>query len=82
MDVKVYTTEYCGYCVAAKRLLDQLSIPYQEIRVDKEPETRERLSRENNGYRTVPMIFIDGKFVGGFTELSTLHRNNQLKKPN
>ncbi|MGE0172785.1 MAG: glutaredoxin domain-containing protein [Oligoflexales bacterium] len=82
MEVKLYTTDYCSYCVAAKRLLDQLSIPFQEVRLDNDPETRERLSRENNGYRTVPMIFIDDKFIGGYTELAALHRNNQLKKPN
>lgn len=77
-DVKVYTTTYCGYCGAAKRLLEQVGLPFEEIGLDDKPELRKKLSEENGHYRTVPMIFIDGKFIGGFTDLQTLHRQGKL----
>jgi glutaredoxin 3 len=77
-EVKIYTTEVCPYCVQAKRLLTQLKVPYEEISLEDKPELRRKLSKENNGYRTVPMIFIDGKFIGGYTELAALHKQGKL----
>jgi glutaredoxin 3 len=77
-EVKIYTTTVCPYCVQAKRLLTQLKMPYEEINLEDKPELRQKISEENNGYRTVPMIFIDGKFIGGYTELAALHKQGKL----
>lgn len=77
-EVKLYTTQVCPFCVQAKRLLTQLKLPYEEISLDEQPELRHKLSEENNGYRTVPMIFVDGKFVGGYTDLLALHKAGKL----
>jgi len=77
-EVKIYTTEVCPYCVQAKRLLTQLKVHYEEISLEDKPDLRRKLSEENNGYRTVPMIFIDGKFIGGYTELAALHKQGKL----
>ncbi len=77
-EVKIYTTNVCPYCVQAKRLLTQLKVPYEEINLENQPALRQKLSEENNGYRTVPMIFIDGTFIGGYTELAALHKQGKL----
>lgn len=77
-EIKVYTTRVCPYCVSAKRLLSQLGLKYEEIGLDDKPDLRQKVSEENGNYRTVPMIFIDGKFIGGFTELQALHKKGQL----
>jgi glutaredoxin 3 len=76
--VRVYTTKICSYCHAAKRLLTQRNIPFEEIGLDDKPELRQKLSEENNGYRTVPMIFVGSTFVGGFNELNQLDRSGKL----
>ncbi len=76
--VIVYSTAYCGFCVQAKRLLSQLGIPYDDVMLDNDPALRQKLSQENSGYRTVPMIFVEGKFIGGYNELSQLHRQGRL----
>lgn len=76
--IKVYTTNYCSFCVAAKQLLTKLNLPFEEISLDGEDELRMRLSQENGGWRTVPMIFLGDEFVGGYQELSTLHRKGEL----
>ena len=77
-EVKVYTGSNCGYCNAAKKLLQTAGISYEEIGLDDKPDLRTRLSEENGHYRTVPMIFVDGKFIGGFTDLQTLHKQGKL----
>lgn len=76
--VKVYTTKICTYCNAAKRLLTQREIPFEEIELDDKPDLRQTLSEQNNGYRTVPMIFIGSLFIGGFNELNQLDKSGKL----
>lgn len=77
-DVIIYTTAYCGYCVRAKRLCDQLGIPYEERRLDDDWELRDKLSEEHN-WRTVPMIFIRDRFIGGFDDFQELHQSGRLQ---
>ena len=77
-DIKIYSTDYCSYCMQAKSMLDRLDIPFEEIDLTDNPELRMKLSQENNGYRTVPMIFIDGEFIGGYNELRQLHQTGKL----
>ncbi len=67
-NIKIYTTSYCPFCVAAKDLLKSKGMEFEEIDVENDPDLREKLSQEHD-YRTVPMIFIDGEFIGGFSEL-------------
>ena len=77
-DVKIYTTNYCGYCHAAKALLSQRGVAFQEIDCTSDPPTRMWLI-EQTGQRTVPQIFIGGVPVGGFSELSALDRAGKLR---
>jgi glutaredoxin 3 len=78
MDVRIYTTNYCGYCHAAKALLGQRGVPFEEIDCSSDPATRKWLI-EQTGQRTVPQIFIGGVPVGGFSELSALDRAGKLR---
>lgn len=78
LKIKVYSTSYCSFCDAAKRLLKKLALAFEDVNLDGQDELREKLSQENRGYRTVPMIFIDDKFIGGFTELKSLADQGKL----
>jgi glutaredoxin 3 len=78
-EVKIYTTSYCPYCDSAKRLFSQLNIKYSEISLEGNDELRDRLSRDNGGWRTVPMIFVGDQFVGGYTDVAQLHRDGKLQ---
>ncbi len=78
-EITVYVTTNCPYCVAAKRLLNSRGYPFKEIDLTDNTALREKLSKEQNGYRTVPMIFIGTTFVGGFDGLSKLDREGRLK---
>ena len=77
--VKVYSTRICGYCVAAKRLLDKKGIAYEEIDVTTDHEKRNWLVSAT-GQRTVPQIFIDDDSIGGFEELSALNDSGELDR--
>ena len=76
--VKVYTSDYCGYCRMAKRLLDAKAVPYEEINVSHDDEARMWLVGASGGRRTVPVIFVGDTCVGGYDELSALERAGQL----
>jgi glutaredoxin 3 len=78
VDVKIYTTTYCGYCHAAKSLLGQRGVPFVEIDCTNDPDTRKWLI-DQTGQRTVPQIFIGDVPVGGFNELSRLDRGGKLQ---
>jgi glutaredoxin 3 len=77
VDVVVYTSVPCPYCVQAKRLLDRKGVPYREIDVSGDAEKRAEMMRAS-GRRTVPQIFIAEQSVGGFEELYELEQSGQL----
>jgi glutaredoxin 3 len=73
----MYTTRWCGYCVRAKTLLDGKGLEYEEILMDDNPSFRQTLHDLTGGW-TVPQILIDGKVIGGYTELWRLDRDGAL----
>lgn len=75
--VKIYVTAYCGYCHAALRLLDQKGVKYERVDVDGDQATRAWL-RAQTGQSTVPQVFIDGRPVGGYTDIAALDRRGEL----
>ncbi len=76
--VKVFSTGICPICEKTKALLTKWGIPYDEVRVDTDMTTRREFTKITNGARTVPQIAIDDKWIGGFTELTELHMDNEL----
>jgi glutaredoxin 3 len=76
-EVRIYTTNYCGYCRAAKSLLTERGVSFEEIDCSDDANTRRWLI-EQTGQRTVPQIFIAGVPVGGFSELSALDQAGKL----
>ena len=76
--LKVYSTDICPMCDKTKSLLTKWGIPYDEVRVDQEQTALREFSQVTNGARTVPQITIDGKWIGGFTELTELRMEDKL----
>jgi glutaredoxin 3 len=77
-QVEIYTTQLCGFCFAAKRLLTKKGVSFTEIDVGGDPARRsEMVARAGGGY-TVPQIFIGGQHVGGCDELYALERAGKL----
>jgi len=76
--VTVYSTAHCGFCSMAKTRLDQWDIPFEEIRMDNDAAMMKQFAEVTNGARTVPQIIIDGKPIGGYSELTELHMDGEL----
>lgn len=78
--VEIYTTPLCGFCHAAKRLLDKKGVAYNEIDVAADPGRRPEMVERSGGRRTVPQIFIGDTHVGGCDDLFELESDGELDK--
>ena len=77
--IELYTTAWCGYCDRAKALLDARGLSYEEVRVDHDPAFRAKLL-DLTGRWTLPQILVDGRPIGGFSELCELDRRGLLSE--
>ena len=75
--VVMYSKSFCPFCVRAKNLLTQKGVAFEEINLDGKPDELDALKRKT-GQMTVPMVFINDKLIGGFSELSALESKDEL----
>lgn len=71
-EIVIYTKDWCGYCRAAKQLLSKLGYAYSEVDVTYDRERFDEMVRLADGRQTVPQIFVNGRGIGGFTDLYRL----------
>ena len=76
--VEIYTTPWCPYCLAAKRLLQKKGVPYEETDVSADAGLRQAMMQRAGGRHTVPQIFIGGVHVGGSDDLHALEARGKL----
>ncbi len=70
--ILMYSTAVCPFCINAERLLTSKGVnEINKIRVDLQPEQRLEMMQKT-GRRTVPQIYIDDQYIGGFEELRAL----------
>ena len=77
--ILIYSSNICPYCIAAKRLLENLNLKYQEKVIDNQPSLRNEMYSISNGRNTVPQIFIGDKHIGGYDEVRALEKENKLQ---
>ena len=71
MKAEIYTKDGCYYCDLAKNLFGMHKIKYTEKNIGQE-HYRDELKEAKPSAKTVPQIWIDGKYVGGYDELNSL----------
>lgn len=77
-QVKIYSSDYCPYCMRAKALLQARGVTdYEEIVVDGRPDVRAVMT-EITGRTSVPQIFIGDRHVGGCDDLHALDARGAL----
>jgi glutaredoxin 3 len=76
--VEIYTRPGCGYCSAAKALLQRKHVEFTEFDAGQNPAFRQEMLARANGGTTFPQIFIDGFHVGGCDELYALEGAGKL----
>jgi len=76
--IAIYTTPYCPFCTAAKRLLREKGATFTEIDVSDDEVQRNTMLQRSGGRMTVPQIFIGATHVGGCDDLYALDRAGGL----
>jgi len=79
MEVTIYTTRFCPYCINARALLESKGVEYQEIAIDGNPVLRQEMTQRAGSY-TVPQIWIGEEHIGGCDDLYALERNDSLDR--
>jgi glutaredoxin 3 len=75
--VIIYSKDPCPYCVNAKRLLSNKGVSYEEIDLTDKPEEMQKM-KNHFGWKTVPIIVINGKLIGGYTDMKALEEEGKL----
>lgn len=78
--VEIYTSPLCGFCHAAKRLLNQKGVAFSEVDVLANPDRKPEMIKRAGGGRTVPQIFVGEAHIGGCDDLYELERNGTLDR--
>lgn len=76
--VEIYTGMLCGFCSAAKRLLKEKGVDFEETDVSFDSAKKQEMLKRANGSHTVPQIFIDGEHIGGCDDLYALDSSGKL----
>ncbi|MBA2771064.1 MAG: glutaredoxin 3 [Pseudomonadota bacterium] len=76
--VEIYSKTFCSYCVRARRLLESKQIKFAEYVIDMDAGKRQEMIQRANGRTTVPQIFIDGRHIGGCSDLMALESDGKL----
>ncbi len=78
VDIVIYSSEVCPYCVRAKDLLKRKGQSWVEINISQQPERRAEMVEKSGGRQTVPQIFIGAHHVGGCDDLYALDKAGGL----
>jgi glutaredoxin 3 len=78
MIIEIYTTNFCGYCILAKKLLNRINVPFSETNVTLKPKKRIEMVERSGGSHSVPQIFISDIDIGGYQELYQLEKIGRL----
>ncbi len=78
MKIKIYTKDYCSFCQQAKLFFKSKNLPYEEIDLTNKFDEIAALNQQT-GFRTLPQIFINGEFIGGYTDMIEKVRQGKVK---
>lgn len=78
VEVTIYTRAMCGYCTAAKRLLERKGVTYTEHDASFSPQLRQEMISKAKGRSTFPQIFVGEVHVGGCDDLHALEAQGRL----
>jgi glutaredoxin 3 len=80
VNVDIYTTPYCPFCIRAKKLLANKKVEFNEIDLSENPDKFEEMLSKSNGARTVPQIFVNGEHIGDCDHIHDLDQKGELDK--
>ncbi|MFT5894434.1 MAG: glutaredoxin 3 [bacterium] len=75
--IVMYESNWCGFCRAARRLLDSKGWSYESRNVDGNAPLRAEM-QEKTGRTSVPQIFFGDQHIGGFDDIAVLEQDGEL----
>lgn len=75
-EVTIYGTKHCTYCDMAKKVCENNSLPFVYVDIEETPEVVTDLLDTIGPFRTVPQIFVDNEYVGGFDNFKKVVNGN------
>ncbi|XP_033751079.1 glutaredoxin-like [Pecten maximus] len=82
-NVVVYSKTTCPFCKKAKAALDSEGIRYEAVEIDQKNYDMQSIQDDLGkltGARSVPRVFVNGKFIGGGDDTVAKAKNGVLKK--
>lgn len=82
MNIEIYTLDYCPFCKKAKAFFDEKNIQYIEYKLNGDEDEEFRKLQKKFDIKnevTVPQIIINGKRIGGYSDLMALYEAGKLK---
>ena len=78
----MFSKTYCPYCTMAKQALNSVGAKYEVLEIESRPDMDDLQDKllEMTGGRSVPRVFIDGKFVGGGSEMKAFKESGKLQE--
>lgn len=76
-QILIYKKDPCPYCDRAINFLNSKGLAFDIVDLTDKPEEIDRIKNET-GWRTVPIILINDKLIGGYTDLKTLDDEGKL----
>ena len=78
MENKVYGSATCPFCTMVKQLLKEEGVEFEDIIL----QTRDEIEKFKAEYdwRTVPIVILNGQFIGGFNETKKIILDGTLKE--
>lgn len=67
-EIKIYTTDPCSFCRKVKGMLEARGVQFTEVNLSKDPQGRVELA-QRTGMMTFPQVTVDGRLLGGYSEL-------------
>jgi glutaredoxin 3 len=77
--VVIYTKDPCPYCSRAMSFFDEEGIQYEEKDLTNNQAEMDRIKNET-GWRTMPIIMINDKMIGGYNDMKTMYDDGELTK--
>lgn len=77
LKVLLYTKDMCKYCILAKELLREHSVPFEVIELENNMDLHKKIATQT-GQNTVPYIYINDKFIGGYGDLEEFKKSGKF----
>ncbi|XP_077485800.1 uncharacterized protein LOC144096785 isoform X2 [Amblyomma americanum] len=80
--VVIFSKSYCPFCHKAKRVFDELQVPYLAVELDGRADGGDiqEVLKQKTGARTVPRVFVNKQCLGGGSDVENMYREEKLQK--